>query len=63
MSVKNPYTMPGNKGRQTHKRLPKQARTQREVKRIRAMRPRIIQIESDLPYDADLTQSKEADHA
>lgn len=39
MSTKNPYTMPGRDGLITHKRFPKQARTQHDVKRIKAMKP------------------------
>lgn len=39
MSIKNPNVMPGNKGRVTHKRFPRQVRTRKAVERLNALRP------------------------
>jgi hypothetical protein len=66
MSTKNPYTMPGRDGMVTHKRFPKQARTQRDVKRIKNLRNGFVGYMSVAPTFVGGTFTevkKEVDHA
>lgn len=63
MSKKNPHTFTSDRGLITHKRFPRQARTRREVDRIRAGKNKITFVSTDYLGGTFTEVKKEAQHA